>query len=135
MSELMKLGKYGLASQPFSQLLGVELIELKTGSAEFKLEIKDKLKQQNGFVHGGVIGTLADNGLAFVAGTELGINVVTSEYKINFVRPAAGDYLLAKSSVLSAGKRQAVCDCKVFAVKDGIETLVAIAQGTIGKVS
>jgi uncharacterized protein (TIGR00369 family) len=133
MSELMVLGKAGLASQPFSKLLGVELIQLTAGNAEFKLAIRNELKQQNGFVHGGVIGTLADNGLAFVAGTALGINIVTSEYKINFVRPATGEYLLARSSVLSSGSKQAVCDCKVFSVSDGLETLVAIAQGTISK--
>jgi uncharacterized protein (TIGR00369 family) len=133
MHNLFELGKAGLASQPFSSLLGIELTELKEGFAEFCLPIRDELKQQSGFVHGGVIGALADNGLAFVAGTALGINVVTSEYKINFIRPAVGELLIAKSSVISGGKTQAVCDCKIFAVKEGQEKLIAVAQGTITK--
>lgn len=134
MTELLELGKTGLASQPFSELLGVELLSLSQGNAEFYLPLTDKLKQQHGFAHGGVVGTLADNGLAFVAGTVLGINVVTSEYKINFVNPAVGESLIARSSVISSSKRQAVCSCSVYAVKDGQESLVAIAQGTIVKI-
>jgi len=134
MNDLLELGKHGLASQPFSKLLGIELVELSPGNAEFCLALKEELKQQHGFVHGGVIGTLADNGLAFVAGSVLGPNVVTSEYKINFVRPAVGEALIVRSSVLSAGKSQAVCECKVFSVKDGSEALVAIAQGTINTI-
>lgn len=134
MNNLLELGKAGLASQPFSGLLGVELSSISQGNAEFRLPLKDELKQQHGFAHGGVVGTLADNGLAFVAGTVLGINVVTSEYKINFVNPAVGELLIARSAVISSSKRQAVCSCSVFAVKEGQESLVAIAQGTITKI-
>ena len=78
------------------------------------MALKDELKQQNGFAHGGVVGALADSALALAAGTVLGTNVVTSEYKINFVRPALGESLIARSSVVSAGKRQAVCSCSVL---------------------
>ena len=98
------------------------------------MALKDELKQQNGFAHGGVVGALADSALALAAGTVLGTNVVTSEYKINFVRPALGESLIARSSVVSAGKRQAVCSCSVYAIKDGEESLVAVTQGTIAKI-
>ena len=51
--------------------------------------------------------------------------------KINYSRPAIGERLIARAEVESHGKRQAVCSCKVYALKDGEENLCAIAQGTV----
>jgi uncharacterized protein (TIGR00369 family) len=59
--------------------------------------------------------------------------VVTSEFKINYVRPAVGDYIVARANVAHTGRNQAVCRCDVFVGKDGRERLCAIAQGTIVK--
>lgn len=133
MSELFDFGKAILAKQPFSVLLGAELTAFEPGQAELTLNIEAQLKQQHGFVHGGVVSYLADNCLTYAGGSVLG-DAVTSEYKINYVRPALGKRLIARGVVLSSGKRQAVCQCKVFAVDEEQEKLVAIAQGTINKV-
>jgi uncharacterized protein (TIGR00369 family) len=132
MENLFAFGQQILESQPFSQLIGAELTQFEPGNAEISLTIRDDLKQQHGFVHGGIVSYLADNCLTYAGGSVLG-DSVTSEYKINYVRPALGERLIARSSVLSSGKRQAVCECKVFALKDGDESLVAVAQGTINK--
>lgn len=132
MSELFDFGKAVLARQPFSVLLGSELTTLEPGKAELTLNVEDQLKQQHGFVHGGVVSYLADNCLTYAGGSVLG-DAVTSEYKINYVRPALGKTLIARAIVVSSGKRQAVCQCKVFAVGEEQEKLVAIAQGTINK--
>lgn len=133
MSDLLEFGKNILKSQPFSILLGTELTSFEVGSAELTLAIRNELTQQHGFVHGGVISYLADNCLTYAGGSVLG-DSVTSEYKINYVRPAIGHTLIARSSVLSSGKSQAVCECKVFAIGKKGEILVAVAQGTISKV-
>ncbi len=133
MASILEVGKKILDSQPFSKLLGAELTYFEVGSAEISLLIKDELKQQHGFVHGGVISYLADNCMTFAGGSIFG-DGVTAEYKINYVRPAIGDKLIARSTVLSSGKRQAVCECKVFVVRDKKEVLVAVAQGTISKI-
>lgn len=133
MSDLFDFGRDILAKQPFSVLLGTELTEFEPGKAELTLSVGDQLKQQHGFVHGGVVSYLADNCLTYAGGSVLG-DAVTSEYKINYVRPALGSKLVAKGLVLSSGKRQAVCQCKVFSVDGKQEKLVAIAQGTINKV-
>lgn len=132
MDKLFEFGKSILESQPFSQLIGAELTVFEPSKAEISLQVTDNLKQQHGFVHGGIVSYLADNCLTYAGGSVLG-DSVTSEYKINYVRPAIGEKLVAKSSVISAGKTQAVCDCKVFAIADGNEVLVAVAQGTIIK--
>ena len=133
MENLFAFGQQILESQPFSQLIGAELTQFEPGNAEISLTVRDDLKQQHGFVHGGIVSYLADNCLTYAGGSVLG-DSVTSEYKINYVRPALGERLIARSSVLSSGKRQAVCECKVFALKDGDECLIAVAQGTINKV-
>ena len=133
MSDQLALGRSVLLSQPFSLLLGAELIHFDEGNAEIRIPIVDNLKQQHGFVHGGVISYAADNALTFAGGSVLGAGVVTSEFKINYLRPAMGDYLIARAQVIHAGKNQAVCRCDVFCADNQGERLCATAQGTIAK--
>lgn len=122
MSELLDFRKDVLRRQPFSVLMGTELTKFEPGAAELRLEVKAALMQQHGFVHGGMVSYLADNCLTSAGGSVLG-DAVTSEYKINYVRPALGKTLIARGSVLSAGKRQAACQCKVFVVDEDREKL------------
>lgn len=131
MEDLLNLGKQVLVSQPFSVFVGTELLSFTQGSAELKIPIRHELKQQHGFVHGGVISYAADNALTFAGGSILGPGVTTSEFKINYLRPAIGDFLVARASVIYSGKSQAVCRCDVFVSKDGRESLCATSQGTI----
>lgn len=131
MTAPMELGRSVLASQPFSVLLGAELTQFADGIAEIVLPIRDHLKQQNGFVHGGVISYAADNALTFAGGSALGADVVTAEFKINYLRPALGSHLVARASVIHAGRNQAVCRCDVFTRDESGERLCATAQGTI----
>lgn len=131
MKDLFTLGKEILASQPFSVLIGAELLSFSQGYAELKIPIRPELKQQHGFVHGGVISYAVDNALTFAGGSVLGTSVTTSEFKINYLRPAIGDFLFARATVIHAGKSQAVCRCDVFVSKDGKESLCATSQGTI----
>lgn len=120
-----------LRAQPFSQLLGAQLLQFDASVAIVRIPIQAQLLQQLGFVHGGVLSYAADNALTFAGGAALGARVVTSEFKINYLRPAKGDHLTARASVVHAGRTQAVCRCDVYTVAQGRETLCAIAQGTI----
>ncbi len=72
MDDLLQLGKQALASQPFSVLVGAELTGFSPGWAELTVPITPQLKQQHGFVHGGVISYVADNALTFAGGSILG---------------------------------------------------------------
>jgi len=134
MTELLKFAQEVLRSQPFSRLLGAEVSAFEPGKAELRLAIKTELRQQHGFAHGGVISYLADNAMTFAGGSMLGNNALTGEFKINYLRPAIGDTLIARAVVKYAGKQQAVSQCDIFVVKDGEEKLCATAQGTIVKV-
>jgi uncharacterized protein (TIGR00369 family) len=129
--EFLAMGRDILAQQPFSVLLGAELAALAPGQVELQLAIKPEHLQQNGFAHGGVVSYLADNALTYAGGTAMQVPVVTSEFKINYVRPAVGERLIARAEAQAVSKTQAVCRCEVFAVKDGSEKLCALAQGTI----
>lgn len=97
------------------------------------MPVAPALLQQDGFVHGGVLSYLADNALTFAGGSVLG-DSVTSEFKINYLRPARdAERLLAVATVVGSGKTQAVCRCDIFVVRDAERTLCAAAQGTIRK--
>jgi uncharacterized protein (TIGR00369 family) len=136
LEDLLWAGQQALESQPFSALLEARLASLSEGEAVLEVPIREELLQQNGYVHGGAVSYAADNALTFAGGLVLGPSVLTSEYKINYLRPASGETLVARASVVHAGKRQAVCRCDVFAVgADGGETFCAAAQGTIVSVA
>ena len=123
-----------LERQPFSRKLGTQLAAFSPGHAELVLPIVDDLRQQHGFVHGGVISYLADNALTFAGGSVLG-DSVTVEFKVNYLRPAQGNgRLRAIAEVVGSGKTQAVVRCEVYVeTEEGERVLCAAAQGTIRK--
>ncbi|MGD9834147.1 MAG: PaaI family thioesterase [Piscinibacter sp.] len=127
----LAMGRDILVKQPFSILLGAQLNALEPGRCELQVTVAEHLKQQHGFVHGGVLSYLADNALTYAGGTALRVPVLTGEFKINYVRPAVGDRLVARAEAVHVGKTQAVCRCEVFAVSATGEKLCALAQGTI----
>lgn len=129
------MGREALGQQPFSRLLGAEVAALSSGKADLQLVLKPEHLQNNGFAHGGVVSYLADNALTFAGGTAMHAPVVTSEFKINYVRPAVGERLIARAEAKAVSRSQAVCSCEVYAVKDGVEKLCALAQGTIVKLA
>ena len=127
----LAMGREVLARQPFSVLLRAELTALSRGHCELAVPLQATLLQQDGFAHGGVLSYLADNALTYAGGTALGVPVVTSEFKINYLRPAVGDRLEARADAVHVGRSQAVCRCDVYAVRGGEAKHCAIAQGTI----
>ena len=110
---------------------GARLLEAGPGKAAIGLDVQDQHKQQHGYVHGGVVSYLADNAITFAGGLALGGNALTSEFKINYLRPARGDTLVARATTKSAGRRQAVCVCEVYGLSGTEEELCAVALGTV----
>jgi len=131
MSALLERGRAVLASQPFSVLLGAELTAVSDDEVTLELALREELKQQYGFAHGGVLSYLADNALTWVGAQALGTNVVTVEMKINYLRPGIGERLVARASVLSATRNFAVTRCEVYVRREGKDVLCAAAQATI----
>jgi uncharacterized protein (TIGR00369 family) len=131
--DLLAFGRETLANQSFSRLLGAELDRFEAGSAQLSLPLAPHLLQQDGFVHGGVLAYLADNALTYAGGSVLG-KVLTSEFKINYLRPAKdADRLVAVATVVGSGRTQAVCRCDIYLERMGERKICAAAQGTIRK--
>jgi len=118
-------------SQPFSRFIGAKLMDCTSDSAEISLDLQEHHTQQHGFAHGGVVSYLADNAITFAGGLALGGNALTAEFKINYLRPAVGQRLIAQASARHAGKRMAICQCEVYAIDNHNRKLCALAQGTV----
>lgn len=131
MQTLLDLGKATLKAQPFSGIMGAELTACSEDGIEIRLKVRDELRQQYGFVHGGVLAYLADNALTFAGGVSLKKQVVTSEMKLNYIRPAVGTELISRATSISCGRTQAVVRCEIYSVENDTERLCAAAQGTI----
>ncbi len=120
-----------VAGSGFSSWLGVDPVRCWEGEAELTLEVRAELTQHHGFVHGAIVGLMADNACAWAAASVAG-DVVTGSYLINFLAPARGTKLRAQGIVVKAGKRQVIVRADVWSEdKSGERTLVAVAQATI----
>ncbi len=120
-----------LAAQPFSALLGAELLELGSGTAMLQVALREELLQQHGIAHGGVIAYLTDNAIAFAAGSIQGVTAVTAGLALSFLRPGTGEFLLAEARVVRAGRSRVTCQCDVVARAGEQVRLIAVAQGDV----
>lgn len=123
------VARSAFAAQDFSVLVGAELVRFEPGLAEVRVPFRVELRQQFGFVHGGVIAYAVDNAITFAAGTRLGPDILTSGITISYLRPATGD-LTAVATVVGTTRRQAVVRCEVFSAGEAGPVLVASGQGT-----
>ncbi len=121
---------------PFIGDLGVVLSDLGPGWCESILRIAPKHLQQDGYIHAGVQATIADHTAGGAAGTvaKAGDLVLTVEFKINLLRPALGDRLRCRATVLRDGRTITVVESEVFARKDAEEKLVSKAMVTLALV-
>lgn len=103
------------------------------GRTEIHVPHWDGIEQQHGFVHGGVVGMIADSSAGYAAMTMVpaSASVLTVEYKMNLVAPADGEKLIARGQVVRPGRTLIITKAEVFAVKDGKESLCALMQQTI----
>jgi uncharacterized protein (TIGR00369 family) len=114
-------------------LIQATLPVVEHGRTEIHLPHWQGVEQQHGFVHGGVVGMIADSAAGYAAMTMVSpaASVLTVEYKMNLVAPADGEKLIARGRVVRPGRTLIVTKAEVFAVKDGQETLCALMQQTI----
>ena len=119
--------------QGFMRHLGAKLKAARAGECEISVRYREELTQQHGYFHAGVTAAIADTASGYAAFSVMpaDYSVLTVEYKINLVAPAAGDMLIARARVLRSGKTLKICVADVFAVKDGTENLCATSLSTI----
>jgi uncharacterized protein (TIGR00369 family) len=120
-----------VARSGFSSWLDLEPIKVWEGESELLLVMRPEMTQHHGYAHGAIVGLMADNACAWAGASVVG-DVVTGGYTIDFLRPAKGERLRAKGTVIKAGKRQVVVRADVWAESDGKAAVhVAVAQATI----
>ena len=118
--------------------LGVRLLSASAGRVELALPYGDKVTQQQGGFHGGAIGALADiaGGYAALTVAPEGMEVVTIEYKINFLNSWQGGEIRAIGQVIKAGKRVIVTSAEVVHLDaDGQRSPCAVMQQTLTTVA
>lgn len=125
------------ARQGMMRVLGARLGDIAPGRVAIELPYGDAVGQQQGLFHGGAIGAIGDiaGGYAALSLMPAGSEVVTVEYKINFIRPAKGALLRAEGQVLRAGKSVTVARIDVSVVDGGKSTAVALLQATFMRVA
>ncbi len=126
-----------LARQGMMNHLGVRLLSATEGRVELALPYSDKATQQQGGFHGGAIGALADiaGGYAGLTVAPEGMEVVTVEFKINFLNSLQGGEIRATGKVLKAGRRVIVTSAEVVHIDaNGKSTPCAVMQQTLAPV-
>jgi uncharacterized protein (TIGR00369 family) len=118
--------------------LGARLTHIGPGRVHVVLPARPEVTQQHGYVHAGATSAIADSAGGYAALTlfDEDSDVLTVEYKINLLAPAAGDHLEAIGTVLKSGRTLTVCQLEVYGVREGGERkLVANGQQTLIRVN
>ena len=113
--------------QGFNVNLGARLTYVAPGEVHVGVSYAVHLTQQNGFVHAGVIASIADNdcGYAAMSAAPSGHNPLAVEFKMNLLAPARGDRFEARARVLRRGRTLSVIRADVFAITGDREEMVA----------
>lgn len=120
-------------AQSIMLLIGAELISVEPGVVEISLPYRKDLTQQDGYLHAGIITTIADSAAGYAAFSLMpaGSGVLSVEFKVNLLRPAKGERFLARAEVLKPGKTLTVVRADVFGIQEAERTLVATMLGTM----
>ncbi|MBU0996304.1 MAG: PaaI family thioesterase [Proteobacteria bacterium] len=120
-------------SKGFITFCGIEATNVNFGKFESRLHIKNNHLQQDGFVHAGLISTMADHTAGYAAYTtvETGYRILTVEFKINFMKPAKGNLIICRSNVISNGKMIKVVESDVYAINGTHEKHVSKGMFTM----
>jgi uncharacterized protein (TIGR00369 family) len=112
---------------------GARLLRVAPGEVEIGLAFREDLTQQHGYLHAGLTAALADTACGYAALTLAapGAEVLSVEFKLNLLSPAVGERFVARARVVRAGRNITVCAGDLFALKDGVEKLVATMLATM----
>ncbi len=118
------------ARQGAMKTIGARLVHLEPGHAHVAVEYADAIAQQHGYVHGGVVGMIADTagGYAGFSMMPPGASVLTVEYKMNLMNPADGTRIVARGRVVKPGRTLVVCQVDVYSIKESrmVETVAGL---------
>lgn len=124
--------KDSFARQGLMRQLRARIVSVTRGKVVVEVPFSEQLTQQNGYFHAAVSTAIADTagGYAALSLMDESDDVLAVEFKVNLLRPAAGEKLIAEASVLKSGRTLTVCQTKVSSVSGGKKTLVAVMTQT-----
>ena len=119
--------------QMVMQTIGARLDRIGPGEVRIELPFNPALTQQHGYLHAGIVGIIVDSACGYAAYTLMPAEseVLSVEYKINFISPAKGQRFVAIGRVVKPGRTLTVCAGDVWAHADGERKLVATMQSTM----
>ena len=123
------------AKQSVMELIGAKLIRIEPGVVEITVPYRADLTQQHGYLHAGVVTTIADSACGYAAYSLMpaGSEVLSVEFKVNLLRPARGNGFLARAEVIKPGKTLTVVKADVFGLSgdESQRILIASMLGTM----
>lgn len=125
--------KQSFAKQTIMTLIGAKLTRVDAGIVEITLPYRADLAQQHGYLHAGIVTTIADSACGYAAYSLMPPNseVLSVEFKVNLLRPAKGETFSAVAEVVKAGKTLTVVRADVFGLEHDRRDLVATMLGTM----
>jgi uncharacterized protein (TIGR00369 family) len=119
--------------QQVMHTIGGMLVDVTPGMVLIELPFNSQLTQQHGFLHAGIVTTIVDSACGYAAYSLMPVDaaVLTIEYKINLIAPAAGERFIARGEVIKPGRNITVCEGRVTAISEGREQLIALMQATM----
>lgn len=113
--------------------IGARLERITPGEVRIALPFRQTLTQQHGYLHAGILGILVDSACGYAAYTLMPADseVLSVEYKINFLAPARGQLFVAVGRVLKPGRTLTVCAGEVQAHTDAASKRVVAMQSTM----
>jgi len=119
--------------QGFPAFCGFIVDHIDHGIMHSRIKIRPEHKQQDGFVHAGIIATLADHTAGYSAYTIVpeDMRILTIEFKINYFKPAIGDEIICRSKVINPGKKIIVAESELYDLVDNKERFISKAIITL----
>src|SRR5678815_2127862 len=121
------------AKQTIMGLIGAKLTRIEPGVIEITLPYRADLAQQHGYLHAGIVTTIADSACGYAAYSLMPPNseVLSVEFKVNLLRPAKGERFSAVAEVVKSGRTLTVVRADVFAIDADRRDLIATMLGTM----
>ena len=125
--------RQSFAKQTIMGLIGAALTRVEPGIVEITLPYRADLAQQHGYLHAGIVTTIADSACGYAAYSLMppGSEVLSVEFKVNLLRPAKGDEFIAEARVLKAGATLTVARCDVHARVGADPKIIATMLATM----
>lgn len=122
-----------LSAQGVTALLGIDIDDLAPGRVTLSMPITPAVVQQYQVVHGGMVAVIADSasGLAAISLLPATDGVLSIEFKINLLGPGRGEKMIARGTVIKAGRTVIVAQADVYCVDNGVKTLTAVLVNTL----